>query len=188
MSPGQWWVGSDGVRWHFDAGARCLDFGYTGDFGYGHVPWERLREPGDLTAWLREHLAEDLAPARERDLAEALRLRAAVVAVARALAEGAAVPGEAASVIDSFAAQADIAPQLGTGPHQGWEVSHALSTIARDAVAVFAEGPGRIRACTAGDCFLIFRDTSRPGSRRWCSMQRCGNRTKMRGRNARIRA
>ncbi|WP_431965125.1 CGNR zinc finger domain-containing protein [Nocardia sp. bgisy134] len=31
----------------------------------------------------------------------------------------------------------------------------------------------RIRACTADDCGLLFIDTSRPGHRRWYSMERC---------------
>jgi predicted RNA-binding Zn ribbon-like protein len=33
--------------------------------------------------------------------------------------------------------------------------------------------------CEGDDCYLMFFDTSRPGNRRWCSMQRCGNRHKV---------
>ena len=56
-----------------------------------------------------------------------------------------------------------------------------LSTLARDAIDLFA-GPlaGRIRRCAGVNCTLLFADTSRPGQRRWCSMQRCGNRAKAR--------
>ena len=39
---------------------------------------------------------------------------------------------------------------------------------------------GRIRECSADDCRLVYLDTSRSGTRRWCSMQRCGNRAKVR--------
>lgn len=43
----------------------------------------------------------------------------------------------------------------------------------------------RLRECAASDCYLLFFDTSRPGNRRWCSMQRCGNRHKVRKHRAR---
>ena len=57
----------------------------------------------------------------------------------------------------------------------------ALSTIARDAVELFG-GPlaRRIRVCAAENCGLLLVDTSRPGRRRWCSMELCGNRAKIR--------
>ncbi|NEE48667.1 CGNR zinc finger domain-containing protein, partial [Streptomyces sp. SID8455] len=43
-----------------------------------------------------------------------------------------------------------------------------------------------IRTCGADDCRLLFVDTSRPGKRRWCSMERCGNRHKVRAHRARL--
>jgi predicted RNA-binding Zn ribbon-like protein len=36
----------------------------------------------------------------------------------------------------------------------------------------------RIHGCANPDCVLWFLDTSRPGTRRWCSMAACGNRDK----------
>jgi len=36
----------------------------------------------------------------------------------------------------------------------------------------------RVRGCANPDCVLWFLDTSRPGTRRWCSMAACGNRDK----------
>lgn len=38
--------------------------------------------------------------------------------------------------------------------------------------------PNRIRSCSHPNCVLWFLDTSRNGKRRWCSMERCGNRAK----------
>ena len=56
-----------------------------------------------------------------------------------------------------------------------------LSMVAREAVALFdAEHSERIRECAADDCALVFYDESRSNNRRWCSMQRCGNRAKVR--------
>ena len=38
---------------------------------------------------------------------------------------------------------------------------------------------------TASDCAIVYLDTSRAATRRWCSMQRCGNRAKVRAHRAR---
>ncbi|MYW02277.1 CGNR zinc finger domain-containing protein, partial [Streptomyces sp. SID3343] len=76
------------------------------------------------------------------------------------------------------------------GVTRAWELpatgGQAVSTIARDAIELFT-GPfaDRIRACGADNCELVFVDTSRPGRRRWCSMEHCGNRHKVRALRAR---
>ncbi|WP_239585449.1 CGNR zinc finger domain-containing protein [Amphibacillus cookii] len=36
----------------------------------------------------------------------------------------------------------------------------------------------RIKKCEHAECYLHFVDTSKPGKRRWCSMELCGNRQK----------
>lgn len=186
METGQWLVGPDGVRWHFDAGSLCLDFGYTGSFGWDVIEWERLNGAADLTDWLRHHVHGAVREASSADLALALRLRDAIVAVARAFAFRSQASIEKLDIIDEFAMEPDIPPLLRGGPPaEGWAVSRALAAIARDAVALFSRGGSRFRVCSADDCYLIFYDTSRPGSRRWCSMQRCGNRRKMRERRTR---
>ncbi|HVT45530.1 MAG TPA: CGNR zinc finger domain-containing protein [Thermoanaerobaculia bacterium] len=38
----------------------------------------------------------------------------------------------------------------------------------------------RLRECSGRDCSRLFIDRSRNGSRRWCSMEGCGNRAKVR--------
>jgi predicted RNA-binding Zn ribbon-like protein len=49
---------------------------------------------------------------------------------------------------------------------------------ARDLLRLLADRPDRLRACAGPGCVLHFYDTSKNGSRRWCSMTTCGNRTK----------
>ncbi len=39
--------------------------------------------------------------------------------------------------------------------------------------------PSRIRQCESESCIVHFYDTSKKGSRRWCSMNICGNRLKV---------
>ena len=73
-----------------------------------------------------------------------------------------------------------------------WEaddpVLATLALIARDALdLVTSPAIGRVRDCASPDCKAMFLDGSRPGSRRWCSMNVCGNKAKksaLRGRNA----
>jgi predicted RNA-binding Zn ribbon-like protein len=47
-----------------------------------------------------------------------------------------------------------------------------------DALDLVRESPGRVRECADPRCPVLFLDTSRNGSRRWCSMERCGARAK----------
>ncbi|MGH9133962.1 MAG: CGNR zinc finger domain-containing protein [Ilumatobacteraceae bacterium] len=49
---------------------------------------------------------------------------------------------------------------------------------ADDLLDLLETRPGRIRQCAHPRCVLWFVDTSRNGSRRWCSMAGCGNRSK----------
>jgi predicted RNA-binding Zn ribbon-like protein len=53
-----------------------------------------------------------------------------------------------------------------------------LAPLAYHAAELFAHADrARIRKC--GHCVLHFYDTSKKGTRRWCSMQLCGNRLKV---------
>jgi predicted RNA-binding Zn ribbon-like protein len=61
-----------------------------------------------------------------------------------------------------------------------------FAPLAFSAAALFAEAPrGRIRKCA--ECILHFYDTSKKGTRRWCSMRLCGNRVKVASYAARQR-
>jgi predicted RNA-binding Zn ribbon-like protein len=61
-----------------------------------------------------------------------------------------------------------------------------LAPLAYSAAALFTEADRfRVRKC--GQCVLHFYDTSKKGTRRWCSMQLCGNRLKVAAYAARRR-
>ena len=60
--------------------------------------------------------------------------------------------------------------------------------MAREAVELFsADERERIRECAADDCAIVFYDESRSNNRRWCSMQRCGNRAKVRAHRSKAK-
>lgn len=61
-----------------------------------------------------------------------------------------------------------------------------FAPLAHSAAKLFAEADrNRVRKC--GHCVLHFYDTSKKGTRRWCSMQLCGNRLKVAAYAARQR-
>jgi predicted RNA-binding Zn ribbon-like protein len=61
-----------------------------------------------------------------------------------------------------------------------------LAPLAQGAAELFADvEPGRVRKCA--HCVLHFHDTSKKGTRRWCSMRLCGNREKVAAYAARQR-
>jgi predicted RNA-binding Zn ribbon-like protein len=209
MKPGS----SADLRRRFRTGRPCLDLVHTG--GEGEMArWEIVHSPDDLGRLLGVILGLPALPADDADLTAMRPLRAAVTRIAYGLASRAAPePGDLAHpvhaaitrIIDELAAgapqPADVAvinaaaaaPPLVPAllPDGGTTIvaptaAAALATLARDAVDLFG-GPfaNRIRICAAADCGLLFVDTSRPGRRRWCSMERCGNRAKIRTHRAR---
>jgi predicted RNA-binding Zn ribbon-like protein len=182
MATGQWLVPNDGVRWWYDSGALSLDFAHTG-LENGPPAWEQLHSPDDLAAWLGdrfERLGDDTG---DRDLADALSLRAAIYRLARTQVEGTQMRADDVDTLNLYAATPDIPPALDGGNRQAGRTrvrtGQALATIARDAVHLFGHAEGRIRECSADNCQLVFYDESRTNNRRWCSMQRCGNRAKV---------
>ncbi|MGO0577335.1 CGNR zinc finger domain-containing protein [Ornithinimicrobium panacihumi] len=188
---GQWLIGSDGVRWFFDSGALSLDFGYTGDYGHGVKAWEHLHAPADLASWLHTRFISEIPDGHTVDVnpelfAQALRLRAAITRIARAITEHEKAQASDVDAVNIAAAQVGVPRLLDGG---AWRpsapgVEAMLATIALDAITALSTA-GRVKQCAAEDCRLIFFDTSRPGTRRWCSMQRCGNRAKTRAHYAR---
>ena len=115
-------------------------------------------------------------------------LRHAITRAAFAAIAGEPPRAEDVAAINAAARAAPLVPQLALPGGARWApgtAAQALSTLARDAVDLFA-GPlaGRIRVCAGERCGLLFVDASRPGRRRWCSMERCGNLAKTRAYRA----
>ncbi len=194
-STGQWFTALDGHRWWFDSGSTALDFAYTGSMGadlpWHSDAWEDLHTPADLGAWLASRFTGVDASTTERDLVDATALRGAIARIATAASRGLTTSAEDVDVINLFAATPDIPPTLPGGSRQAGRsrarVGQALSELAREAVALFAEDAiGRIRECDADGCRLVYLDDSRSNNRRWCSMQRCGNRAKVRAHRAKV--
>ncbi len=174
-------------------GRLCLDLASTGGDG-PYARFETLHATPDLAHWLRECSLGVAVETTGADVALAKTLRRAIWNAAEAVVEGGR-PGEASlAVINAMAARPPLVPDV-TGPQlvRGWRepsAEQALSDVARDAIALFSDPAqrARLRLCESPDCELIFYDSSRPGRRRWCSTERCGDRMRARAYRARHRA
>jgi predicted RNA-binding Zn ribbon-like protein len=174
-------------------GRLCLDFAATGGDGRS-ARFETLHATSDLARWMAESPLGVAVDVSGTDLALAKTLRRGIWNAAEALVDGGA-PGETElAVINAVAARPPLVPNLtGPGLARGWRepsAEQALSDVARDAVALLSDPAqrARLRRCASPDCALIFYDSSRPGRRRWCSTERCGDRMRARAYRARHRA
>ncbi|GAB4058767.1 CGNR zinc finger domain-containing protein [Catellatospora paridis] len=190
MEPGFVLRPPSGGVFRFDPGTLWLDLLVSGGPGDLAV-FETLHAPADLATWAGQSRLR-LDPGRVHvtagELADLVRLRDGLWELAWALIRGRPVPPGIATLVDDAAAQPPLAPRLqvtGSGFGREWTLpatgTQLLSAVARDVVDVLT-GPhaDRVRECGGNRCGLVFLDTSRPGSRRWCSMERCGNRSKVR--------
>jgi predicted RNA-binding Zn ribbon-like protein len=184
---GQWFTSRDGTPWWFDSGSVALDFAYTGGFD---ARWESLQQPSQLTDWLRTRFPEVDGEISERQLVDAKRMRESLARMATAASRAEPPLPNDVDVINLFAATPDIPPHaLAGGSRRAGRTTakpdQALAAMAREAVDMFAHSLDRIRCCASPTCGLIFFDESRSNNRRWCSMQRCGNRAKVRAHRSR---
>lgn len=166
----------------FQFGGRVsLDLSWT--LAQRHwMPVELLVTPESLARW---YVAVGLLTAEpevsEGQLREAKELREAIYRVATEVIARRPIPADEITTINRLASSPELAPQLGPdGRSISWASSEpaaaALATVARDAIGLFGHADWeRIRECSRPGCSLLFLDSSRPGKRRWCSMDRCGN-------------
>lgn len=192
----------------------CLDFANTVE-DPRDAPRDFLTSYSDLVRWSlhADLLTSDLAThlhgeaARRPDAAlqtfeTAVALRAAIQQTFAAIAlRLAPAPDDLASVQHAYLvgmAHARLASRdarvtwVWDADHHQSRLDRMLWPVARSAVALLTAGSKdleRIKQCNGPDgCGWLFYDTSRNGSRRWCSMEGCGSRAKMRRYTARRRA
>lgn len=190
-----------GDEWIRDGGRVCLDFVNTLRDRWS-VPRETLREPADLVRWL--HGSELLtAEAAERTPPSALflarRLREAIDRALLTAAGGGLPLSDDIALINEVAAAAPrptprieiagdrLVSTSTTAPIN--DVFAGLGLITLDAVDLLVSADVRhVRVCGADRCGLRFLDRSPAHNRRWCSMARCGNRTKVKRHQTRSAA
>jgi predicted RNA-binding Zn ribbon-like protein len=173
-------------------GVLCLDFANSVDWASdgGERPrhTEVLGEPADLFRWGQRlglvdpqvHLS-----VTGRELGAARLLRAAIHRVFAAVAARRdPASGDLALLAQTYAAAVTDGRLCA---HDGWafdwddddprRIRFAVAVSAIELLRSSAD-VSRVRMCPGNNCGWLFLDTS--GRRRWCSMEVCGSRAKMR--------
>jgi predicted RNA-binding Zn ribbon-like protein len=146
---------------------------------------ELLTEPSDVAHWLFESKAVARPiEVNQTGLRDTKRLRMAIFEAASCLHAGKIPDRKSVTIINEFAAKPVAKVQL---DRHAWKqefvaddpVSAGLSVVARDAIDLLTGPQARlIRTCDEPGCRMLFVDTSPGARRRWCSMTRCGSKSK----------
>jgi predicted RNA-binding Zn ribbon-like protein len=175
-------------------GRLCLDFVNTVEARASDEPEELLVSPARLVDWALDAGALRAAPSQPAD--DALLERAIVLreALHRVLLERAATEdlGHVNHAIAEAGRHSIVVPEP---PGYAWSWSDdgsaaLLWAVARDMASLLTDADEltHVRTCGLDDCGWLFVDRSRNHSRRWCSMEGCGNIAKARAFQARRRA
>lgn len=193
---------------HDETGAPCLAFANTLDWHAAAQPVETLHSYADLVAWaagvnlLRPadraallDLAAMQPAAAATVYAAALGLREAIYRLFTALSRGETPPATDLALINAYHQQATTQLRLvhrSTGFGWQWttlaaDLAAPLWPIAWSTVELLTSPwLARVKQCEdQRGCGYLFIDTSKNRSRRWCSMESCGNRAKVQRHRAR---
>jgi len=165
----------------------------------GSAPAESLHRIGDVIAWLSANKAMQPpamaelqqwfdAHSAESTLVfnEVIRLRENIYRLLSSAASSTDTTSEDFHQLNK--ALNDAAPRAlleRTADAFGWRIEARPTAVGILAPVLWSAadilvGPdsGRVRTCANEGCRWLFLDDSKNGSRRWCSMQACGNRAK----------
>ena len=180
------------------AGSLSLDFVNTVDWRDDPARRIDLIPTGaTLAAWAREAGFPDAAlacrrPAQHR---RAIGLRETLAALFGAATTGRQLPQSALATLTQWNQDAWRHRGLsGTRKATAWHwhartngADRLFFTIALDAADLLLSAErSRLRVCEGAGCGWFFFDRSKAGRRRWCDMELCGNRVKVRSYRARV--
>jgi len=181
-------TGSDTrTAFRFGAGRPCLDFIRTLRHRGRPDQAEELPDGTALSAWITQAglLSLDALPS-QAEVTEARQLREAIAELMDAARRPdgiTACPAAPRERLNHAAAAPPPAPCLDAlgqlRSSAGNPVQAVLSLLARDILdLVTSPALSQLKNCANPDCGIVFLDNSRPGARRWCSMNTCGNKAK----------
>lgn len=192
---------ADETKLELIGGALGLDFVNTVDPRHGPARREYLTDYAKLVSWavhaggLDRTGAAALRSAARRDpdaagriCRDAIALREHAYAIFHAVAHGVPAPTRSLVAFNRHFARAMASRRVvvrGGSARWGWaeggELERVLWPVVLSMAEVLVEAADDIRECPGdGTCGWLFVDRTRNRSRRWCSMENCGNRAKAR--------
>ena len=145
-----------------------------------------LADAEKATAWLTGHgLLEAGERIGERERERLVEFREALRSL---LSANNGMPGSDTQALNDFVTSVDLKVRFGSDGRPGLEsapggglVERVVGRLLAEVVLAEAEGRwDRLKACSNEECRWAFYDASKNRSGRWCNMQVCGVRHKMR--------
>ena len=171
----------------FLAGRIALDFCNSLSTSQRATLRDRILKPADFASWAaRASFPIDRVPSPQA-LARMHRLRKALIGIFHALAEQRAPRAADLALLNAELAEARAAERL-VQTRSGYAIEDSATAaidrlrhrIAHDASDLLTGDLRRVKRCPAHDCLWLFHDDSKNLSRRWCAMDDCGTKEKVR--------
>jgi predicted RNA-binding Zn ribbon-like protein len=189
-------------RFYWRGNDLGLDLVNTEAVDENGAPLDLLTDPDAVLEWAAEAGMADAAlveacrrlPRRQTAalLTWTRRLRSSARAVVNRAGEtSAAGLGELAALLGQVPVRLTVPPRGldgGLPVVASAPIDRVRLGLARAVIGTLALDRSRIRRCEGERCVLLYYDTSRNRSRRWCDMAACGNRAKAAAHYARSRA
>lgn len=195
---------SDGFQFEFTGGTLCFDFANTVDSRC--APAQRidnLTGYSDLVSWAQQsgvvsarraselsRAANNKTDAARKVFRKAIELRETIYRAFAAIAHGDQPSERDLFLLGSYAKESfshmhllagDSGFQWSLDLRSGDSLMTLLWPIVKSTVDLLVSGDlAKVRECAADSCGWLFMDRSRNQSRRWCDMNICGNREKIR--------
>jgi len=174
------------------AGSLCLELANTIPNRMVVTDRDWLIDPG-VEAWSRSVGLPTTGGSQQKERDDLIALRDAIYRTFAPLARQETPPADAVDTLTSLHAHGliDFGYEVTAGAaSRRWptRVSHPVlvARIATSAIDLLTDPQlERVRECPG--CGWLFIDASRNRSRRWCSMETCGNRSKARRHQSRAR-
>lgn len=181
----------------------CLDYANTAGWHSSGNPSEWIVGYEELIAWgihagilskERGEILLEIARKHPRDAKRvhqmAIEFREAIFRIFRSVAEGTRPDANDLDLLNQQRRRAADFEKIKVGEDGGFgldfvegsaELDAMIWPVTRSAVELLlSPESSRVKECEGTGCGWLFLDTSRNRSRRWCSMEDCGNREKAR--------
>jgi predicted RNA-binding Zn ribbon-like protein len=187
------------MKFEFVAGNLALDFANSVHDHGSQDPQDDLKTYADLTDWCvqagvlsarqRRELLRKTAAQAKAEFERGLELRETLYAIFSRQARSERISRGLLQRLNSHLRVHMAEPDLRSAGRKfelTWGASAGLlqrvrGELTHSAISLLTSDQlDRVRQCAGDSCTWLFLDTSRNGLRRWCDMQACGNRAKVR--------